>query len=351
MINEIFVLGLAGVYGVLLFWACRSLPGEKWQIACAIPTKKDETGHWQGRNVTYYGIFSANALALSLAMIFMMLGSLRVSAGKTLLFMAPLLLVCIPASSLVARWVEKKPATLTIGGASFVGLILAPWLVLATRAILGDQAGAGLRVLPVMACLTVCYAFGEGLGRLACVSFGCCYGKPISECPALIQKLFGGLAFRFEGHTKKIAYESGWEGRPVLPVQAITSVIYVGTGLLGLYLFLLDYFSAAFYVSLLITGLWRAYSETLRADYRGKGKLSAYQWMALASIPYGVCVGLLFPVHGLLNPPDAELGFLALWNPWVLILLQALWLAILVHSGASKVTASTISFHVVKDKT
>jgi hypothetical protein len=103
-------------------------------------------------------------------------------------------------------------------------------------------------------------------------------------------------------------------------------------------------------VSLFVTGLWRAYSETLRADYRGKGKLSAYQWMALGSIPYGLMVGLLFPVQGLLNPPDAELGFLALWNPWVLILLQALWLVILIHSGASKTTGSTISFHVVKDK-
>ena len=63
-------------------------------------------------------------------------------------------------------------------------------------------------MLETMGAIFIAYAFGEGIGRLACISFGCCYGKPLSECNPLIERIFQRWNFAFQGKTKKIAYAS-----------------------------------------------------------------------------------------------------------------------------------------------
>lgn len=348
MQNQFFVIGLALVLGALLAWAVRNLPKENWQIVASIPTKKSGTNHWQGLNLTFYGFFTANALLISSLMFFVMLGAVGLETRYALLVLAPLLSVCLPAAHLVARWVEKKKATFTIGGASFLGIILAPWLIVIVQGALGGGAQEKLQVLPVMAALSVCYALGEGLGRLACLSFGCCYGRKLSDCPAWVQRFFKRHHLVFEGITKKVAYEGGLSGVPVFPVQAVTYVISIVAGLAGLYLFLLGWFTPALLVSLSITQLWRVYSETLRADYRGGRKFSAYQWMALSAIPYAWLMVLLFPMQRAALP-SLMTGLESVRSIEVVLGLQALWWVALIYTGSSKVTASRMEIFVVQD--
>lgn len=345
MINEIFVVGLALLFALVLIWSWRTLPEERWQVLAVMPIRKNGGESWEGLNITYYGVFHACSITLASLLVLVMLGSVGVEPLDTVLLMAPILSVCIPASRIVARIVEGKPQTITVAGATFVGLILTPWLTLAARQALGERAADGLTVVTVLAAIATAYAFGEGLGRLACISYGCCYGKPLSQCPPLVRRLFRNHGFVFSGHTKKISYESGLAGTAVVPIQAITSVVCVGSGLAGLYLFLRGWFAVSAVTVLAITQLWRAFSETLRADYRGKGKLTAYQYMALAAVIYGLLIALAFPAPGTLNPTLMN-GLAVLWSPWVLLALQGLWFITLYNYGRSKVTGSTVTFHV-----
>ena len=350
MTPGLFVGILSLSYLILLRWACRSLPEERWQVFAAVPMSNNGNGEWHGLNITFYGIIVASSYMIGAAAALVMLGAVGVSPFDVFLLVAPLLSVCVPASRWVAGIVENKPQTITVAGASFVGLLLTPWLTLAVRNALGGPAeNPGLDAANVMAAITVGYAFGEGLGRLACISFGCCYGKPLENCPAWVRRIMGSRGFIFSGATKKISYESGLDGKPVVPIQAVTSAVCVGAGMLGLYLFLAGRPMTAFMATLAVTQLWRAVSEMFRADYRGVGRLSAYQYMALAAIGYGIVIAALFPSETG-AAPRLDLGLTSLWNPWVLMALEVLWLAILLNVGRSKVTGSTIRFHVVRSE-
>lgn len=346
MQNEIFLLGLGIGCALLLAWGFKTLPQERWQILAAIPVLKHGDGAWRGVNLTFYGLFTANALTVAAILLVIMLGSLGLSLREVGIVLLPLFSLCIPAARLVARIVEKKQYTFTVAGAFFVGLIVAPWLVMAANLALGPQMQ--LPVLAACSAMSVAYAFGEGLGRLACISFGCCYGKPLAKCPPALQKIFAHHSFAFSGATKKAAYESGLEGTRLVPVQALTAILYLACGLATLYLFLTDWFATALIVCLAVTQGWRAFSEFLRADFRGGGSLTAYQWMALISVAYAGLMALWLP-GGAAEPVLAN-GLSMLWDPWLLILLQGLWVVVLLYTGRSKVTASTISFQVMQDR-
>jgi hypothetical protein len=84
---------------------------------------------------------------------------------------------------------------------------------------------------PALAAIMIAYAFGEGLGRLACISFGCCYGVALQEAHPLLRRVFDRWHFVFFGDTKKISYASGLAGKQVVPIQAITLLLYIGIGL------------------------------------------------------------------------------------------------------------------------
>jgi hypothetical protein len=199
--------------------------------------------------------------------------------------------------------------------------------------------------MPALAALAVAYALGEGIGRLACISFGCCYGKPVSECGPFLRRLFAKRSFVFQGGAKKVAYDGGLEGVAVVPVQAITSTVLVSVALAGAALFLSGRFAAAFLLSSAATHGWRVISEFLRADYRGNGKLSAYQIMALLTIAYSVALCLMSMEQTEVNPSILD-GARALWEPLVIIGVQFIGIAVFVHSGRSKVTAATISVYI-----
>ena len=348
MENAILILLLGAGLAGLLWWGCRHLPGERWQILAAVPLAKQGDGSWSGMNITYYGLITALGVLLSCSLLLFMLGSVGVSTLGCLVFGLPLISISAPAARIMARVVEHKRFTFTVAGAFFVGLVAAPWLALGTRAALGRSMGAEFPVLPALAALAVAYVCGEGLGRLACLSFGCCYGKPLESLSPRMRHLLEPLAMSFAGATKKISYESGLAGHKVVPIQALSAAVNMATGLAGLSLFLSGRFALALFISVGISQVWRVVAEMLRADHRGGGKLTAYQWMALSALPY--CALVLWALPAESTPlPSLGAGLSVLWNPWVLLGLQAVGLGALVYTGRSRVTAATVKFHVVQE--
>jgi hypothetical protein len=332
------------------WWGFRVLPGERWQVLATVPLRQDGEGRWTGINLTWYGLLTANAYLAAAAVALLLFGSIGVSLSHSLLLMGMVLAVCVPAASIVARVVEKKAHTLTVGGAVFVGTFMLPLSIFGMNRMLSGGWRQPLPLMPLLAASAIAYAFGEGYGRLACISFGCCYGKPVCRCRGVTRRIFSRVYFIFHGATKKVAYEGGLEGQPVVPVQALTTVVYVGTGLAGMALFFAGRFRPAFLLAVLVTQLWRWLSEMLRADYRGGGRVSAYQVMALVAVAFNIVLAwLLPPVTG--GPePTLTAGLRLVWQPAVIVALQLLWAALFLHAGCSKVTGASLTLHVRRER-
>ena len=348
MSTELFLLTLTVCLAVLFRWGFRTLPGEKWQVIGCLLGGKQEHGAWKGLNLTYYGFFNATAYLFAAVIFFILMGSLFVPVAGSLAMLTAVLAICMPASKLIAFWVEGKANTFTAGGASFNGLIVAPWIIHFINGAMGGPMGFHAPVLSVLAAVAIAYAFGEGIGRLACISFGCCYGKPLSMCHPLLKRIFAGRAFVFSGQTKKIAYAHHLDGQAVIPIQAVTALLLTGAGLLGCYGFLKGFPFMAFAGLLVVTQAWRALSEFLRADYRGSGKITAYQVMALLSVGYAFLLLAVFPAADSIMP-DLPAGLRALWDPGVILFFEVLWIAAFIHTGRSRVTGATVRLHVVKE--
>src|SRR5262249_42938874 len=151
----------------------------------------------------------------------------------TLSIVCLLLIICVPAARIVARVVERKSSTFTIGGASFVGIVLLPWIIKAFNSVSAVYVGLTIPVTQMLAAAAMASAFGEALGRLACISFGCCYGKQLWQAPLPLQRMLGRFSFSFSGETKKVGYEAGLLERPLIPIQAATAIISTAAGLGG----------------------------------------------------------------------------------------------------------------------
>lgn len=348
MADEFFVFGLAVLFALVLRWAFKTLPEEKWQIMATIPVAKEGPNEWRGQNLTYYGLFSALAMMVAVIIMFILLGAIRVPTRISVVVSGLIIALGLPAARLLARVIEKKAHTLTICGASFVGLLVAPAAVWIVDIVLGD-AMCHVPMIPVLASISIAYCLGEGLGRLACISFGCCYGKPLSQCGPWIRRIIGRHAFVFSGKTKKIAYEGGLDENEVLPIQAITAISLAAIGLGGIGLYLKGFYTLAFVLVMACSQAWRVASEFLRADYRGGGKFSSYQIMSLAAIAY---VFAVVSASTMEQTPSADLttGLCSLWDPLVILFSQGLGLTGFLLSGRSSVTASTMSFHVIADR-
>ncbi|MBN1567621.1 MAG: prolipoprotein diacylglyceryl transferase [Acidobacteria bacterium] len=206
-----------------------------------------------------------------------------------------------------------------------------------------------VHLLTVLAAASAAYALGEGVGRLSCISFGCCYGKPLAHCHPLVQRLFARHHFIFSGKTKKIAYAQGLDGQRMMPIQAITALIYSGISLVGFLLLLKGRSTLAFLLCNSTTQIWRAVSECYRSDYRGAGKISAYQMMAIFTIAYGFILALALPASPP-SPGNLWIGLNLLFFPGILLFFQGLWVTAFLLTGRSAVTASSISFYVVKER-
>src|SRR5262245_3963572 len=226
MSAELFLVILAALFAALFAWAFRALPQERWQFLAVMPVGKTAAGEWRGLNLTFYGFFQAMSNALAAVIVFTLLGAIGVTASAVFALIAITFALCWPASKLIARAVEKKAYTFTVGGAVFAGALAAPWIIEALNASQARALGGEIPVVPALAAMSVAYAYGEGLGRLGCISFGCCYGKSLDQLSPRMRRLFEPFSFTFAGATKKVAYEGSMEGAPVAPIQAINSVVF-----------------------------------------------------------------------------------------------------------------------------
>lgn len=348
---ELTVLAIGLILAPYLRWGFTTLVGERWQFFATIPTHKDDDGRWHGINLTFYGLLSANAYVIALAIFVLLAGAAGVSAGAALLTLTLMLLVCVPASRYVAWLVERKWHSFTVGGAFFAGVVAAPgviWLVNRLIVNTGLPSATPVPVLPTLAAMAIAYAFGEGLGRLSCISFGCCYGKPVDEAPPWIAKRFKTWNFTFFGDTRKVAYAGGLQGVKLIPVQAITSLTYTLIGLATAWLYLRGQVEVAVMAALIVTQVWRFASEMMRADYRGGGKISAYQIMALVAIGLAAVYAVLAPTNDAVFAISD--GLTALWNPGVVLALIAIWVVIFAYMGRSTVTEATLQVRVRPDR-
>ncbi|WP_419660797.1 hypothetical protein Dvar_12030 [Desulfosarcina variabilis str. Montpellier] len=348
MANWLFVAALALFLAPVYLWSFKSLPGERWQILCSVPIHKDGNGAWEGLNLTYYGFFNALALCAGVALVFILTASAGIDFKVFAATIIIVLGICLPASRAIARWVEKKPHTFSVGAASFLGIVAGPWLVLLVASIARKWLGIQIETMAVVSALIIGYTLGEGVGRLACVSFGCCYGRPIDQMHPLVKRYFSWVTFTYIGQTKKIAYAHQLDGEKIFAVQAVTVVLYTLCALMATLLYLYGAYAWAFFLCLFVTQAWRFASEFLRADYRGKRKISVYQLMSLLTIPYGLMMPVVFPSTG----PIANVlaGLQSLWDPSVILFLQVLGLVMFFRTGRSQTTGAGIRFHVNQDR-
>jgi prolipoprotein diacylglyceryltransferase len=341
----VLALGLA----ILFAWAFRHLPREQWQILAALPRVHEPGGGWRGVNLTYYGVFNALGVGIAVALAVFLPGTVGLPlvylAGCVVAFLA----VVLPASKLLNRLVEGHWHGFTVGGGCFAGMLAGPWVIWGVSRLALPPTEAVAAVPYVLGAVAPAYALGEGIGRLACISFGCCYGRPLADCPTWLRALFGRWAFVFEGRLKKASYAHGYEGQRLIPVQALTAILSSLAGLAGTALFLSGRPVAAFILAIVATQAWRFLSEFLRADYRGAGRISAYQWMALAGVAYTVLIGLLWPAVPR-AAPDVARGLALLWTPGALLLIQAVAIFVFVRMGVSTVTTSHIAMGLRHDR-
>lgn len=330
-------------FGALLFafiaWGGRTLPAERWQMLASVPLTRNAEGLWQGLNLTWYGFLSALAYTLATAVAVVLLGSVGMGLSGLALMVAGMLGLCIPAAKIVARLVEGKPNTLSVGGAVFVGILIAPAVAWGVVTLTGSGA-----VLPALAALAVAYAVGEGVGRMACLSFGCCYGRPVDAVPEPWRGMFRRWNIVFHGQTKKAAYAHDLCGRELVPVQLMTAYLSCASACLGMMFFAAGAFSWAMIAPLVATQVWRVLSEFFRADYRGEQKISAYQIMAAAGALYGLAPALTLSAPGV--AADLTQGLAALWSVPVLLLLQGVFVLVFLYTGRSSVTGSQVRFFV-----
>ena len=90
-------------------------------------------------------------------------------------------------------------------------------------------------------------------------------------------------------------------------------------------------------------------SETLRADWRGTGRFSVYQVLALLSVLYTAAVLNFLPAQ---TPVSASLlrGLETLWHPGMVLFLLGFWVATFLYYGRSLVTGSRLSLYVCHDR-
>jgi len=351
MATQLFISSLAVFFALLFTWSFRTLPEERWQIIASVPIGKVSGNQWKGLNLTFYGFFLASSCALAAVIGYVLLRAIQVPPYAIFALVGSLFLIATPCARLVARIVEGKLHTFTVAGAMFVGTLIAPAIVFGINSIFANDGGPVIPLIPTLAAAAVAYAYGEGTGRLACISFGCCYGKPVQRTNGLLRRFFDRVNFKFFGETKKASYEGGLEGIKLIPIQAITAIIYISIALLSTYLFLKSNFVGSTIVAVAGTQIWRSISEFLRADYRGKGKgkLSDYQIMAVVNIAYVIGLLIAFPTS-IPGSPNILTGLKSLWDPTILVALASLWAIIFLYTGRSSVTGSSLSFQVYRDK-
>jgi prolipoprotein diacylglyceryltransferase len=348
--SVVAVVGLMALcLAVLFIWAFQVLPREHWQILAVLPRQRETDDTWRGTNLTFYGLFNGLGLAVAVAVAIFLPGSVGLPLSHLAWCILAVLAATVPASKIINRLVEGHWHGFTIGGASFVGMVAGPWIVWGLSRLTLTTEGGALATLYVMGAMAPAYALGEGIGRLACISFGCCYGRPLADCPAWLWNLFSRRTVAFDGPLKKASYAHGLEGQRLIPVQAMTATVSSVAGLAGVAFFLCGRPLLAYVLPVMVTQVWRFVSEFLRADYRGAGRITAYQAMALVGAGYTAVLGLYWPATPPLSP-DVARGLAVLWTPGAILLVEGIAVFVAIRMGLSTVTTARVHFDLQRDR-
>ena len=87
--------------------------------------------------------------------------------------------------------------------------------------------------------------------------------------------------------------------------------------------------------------------RALRADFRGFGRVTAYQKMGMVSVAAMLLVTPFLPSSDYIDP-EIAVGLAALWDPSLILAMQMLWLVFFLYFGRSTVTTATVTFGLVR---
>lgn len=334
------------IFLIILSILIRYLPKERYQFIFTIPYKKLEDGRWMGRNITYYSFFNALGYTAGTVITTVFLLSYGLNFIQIFLMILLVFIICIPSSKLLAYFIEKSPHGFTVGGAVFVGVLVLPVAIYLSLKLTNSSIEFKNILLPVYAVISIGYLVGEGIGRLGCLSFGCCYGKAITEVKSnLLKKVFERFYTVFYGECKKISYASGGCGVKTVPVQPIAILLYITTSFISILMILNGFIVTAILTTTLVSQLYRFYSEFFRSDYRGEGKISSYQKMALLNIL--IISAYCYIFHDNTNTFDIQKGLPEFLSLQFFILVGTVFIVTFLYTGLSTATYSVIEFKVV----
>lgn len=149
----------------------------------------------------------------------------------------------------------------------------------------------------------LCAPFGQAIGRLRCLTQGCCHGTPTRK----------ELGIRVWQPQSRVVILSGLKGEYILPTQLFSILFNLPLGVLLLAVWSSQRFSGTFIVGLylLLTGVERFTEDAYRGEKQTRTavRLKENQWVAIAAVIAGVITTTL-PAA----PTEASGEFgLALW--------------------------------------
>lgn len=346
MYESLFLIIVGMILFLLSYFGIKKFPSERFQFLITIPYKRLSDGRWLSLNLTYYGLFNAIAYTIGSIITTILLLSINIGFYQIFLIMLFTFLICIPASKYVAYFVEKTKSGFTVGGAVFVGVLISPFTIILSLYITDLKGVASSYIIPILSALSIGYLLGEGIGRIGCLSFGCCYGKDVDSLTNnFLKKVFERWNTVYTGRLKKVSYASNLCRQKTVPVQAMNIILYNTTGLVAIILFIKGYYISSILMVTTISQLYRFASEFLRADYRGEGKISAYQKMSIINI---IAVTLYTIIFKSSWYPLAEIenGLAGIYNPTTMIVFTILFIFTLLYTGISSATYSITSFRL-----
>jgi phosphatidylglycerol:prolipoprotein diacylglycerol transferase len=201
-------------------------------------------------------------------------------------------------------------------GAICAGLALYAWM-------------SGMPILDLTDVAVRAGTLAHAIGRLGCISFGCCFGRPTRL----------GLSVRYDNTEAKAVRVRGLQGVPLVPVPLYESIYLLALfGLLNGIAFAGAPQGLPSGLYLVLYGGGRVLLESLRYD-DGAGKvgpLSRNQWLSMVMLAWGV--GLLAALAPFDGPSQPSLSAAWLESLALLPILAAssalVFLAYSIHRGS-----------------
>ncbi len=328
-----FILGIS----LIILWGLKNFHKDNYQFLVVIPYKKLKDNVYRGLNITFYGIITAFSYTVSVFIFISLIKLIEFPEEGAYFLVIVILVVGFPSSKILAYLIENRKNTLTVGGAIFVSAIISVPTVFLVIVYLNLDINQYF--LPILTSLSISATLGEGIGRLACLSFGCCYGKPMKQ----INFLPSLLKVKFNSSTKKAVYDSNYVNVELLNIQGLVVIVYTFIALSSILLFISQKYYIAFILTFIIPPLIRFFSEFLRDDHRGSTKISIYQVFSIILSLYGLFFLLLF--YKRFNTV-IELNINLTYSLIDLVVLASIFFITFWHTGISKVTDSEIKFQV-----